>query len=44
MRMKRNGQEPPVHCVFTEDGEPLEELILQSLRLFAQRELLAEGR
>ena len=42
--MRRNGQEPPVHCVFPEDGEPLGELILRSLRLFAQRELLAEGR
>ena len=42
--MRRNGREPVVHCVFSADGEPLEELILRSLRLFARRELLAEGR
>ena len=42
--MRREQQEPPVRCVFPENGEPLEELILRSLRLFVQRELLAEGR
>ena len=42
--MGRGGQEPAVHCVFTEDGEALRELVLRSLRLFVQRELMAEGR
>ena len=42
--MGRNGREPVVRCVFSTNGEPLKELILRSLRLFARRELLAEGR
>ena len=42
--MSRNRQEPPVRCVFAEEGEPLQTLILQSLRLFVRRALLAEGR
>ena len=42
--MGRSGQEPAVHCIFAEDGEALRELILGSLRFFAERELLTEGR
>ena len=37
--MKRDGQPPVVHCFFTEEGEKLPELLLQSLRLFIERNL-----
>ena len=39
MPVKRDGQPPVVHCFFTEEGEKLPELLLQSLRLFIERNL-----
>ncbi|MDO4314903.1 MAG: hypothetical protein Q4C45_03935 [Oscillospiraceae bacterium] len=37
--MKKDGQELAVHCFFTDEGENLQELISQSLRLFIERNL-----
>jgi hypothetical protein len=37
--MKRDGQELAVHCFFPEEGQELQELILQSLRFFIARNL-----
>ncbi len=37
--MKKNGQELIVHCFYTEEGEDLRELVLQSLRFFIERNL-----
>ena len=37
--MKKDGQELTVHCFFTDEGENLQKLISQSLRLFIERNL-----
>ena len=37
--VKKNGQELIVHCFYTEEGEDLRELVLQSLRFFIERNL-----
>lgn len=39
MLVKKDGQVPVVHCFFTEEGEKLPELMLESLRLFIERNL-----
>lgn len=39
VRVKKDRQELTVHCFFTEEGENLQELISQSLRLFIERNL-----
>ena len=31
----------PVHCTYSEDGKDIAEIILESFRLFLQKELLA---
>ena len=31
----------PVHCTYSDDGEDISEIILESFRLFLQKELLA---
>lgn len=39
MPVKKVGQMPVVHCFFTEEGETLPELIMQSLRLYIEKNL-----
>ena len=37
--MKKDGLAPIVHCFFTEEGEKLPELLMQSLQFFIERKL-----
>ncbi len=36
-----NQKSLPVHCTYSDDGEDIADIILESFRLFLQKELLA---